>query len=79
MPNCNCKEYNGWTNYETWNVALWITGDERFYNIAKECKSFENFVATMKDELEQPCTPDNVGWDLPCVNKEEVERVFEDL
>ncbi|MES2367162.1 MAG: hypothetical protein V4563_14895 [Pseudomonadota bacterium] len=31
----NQKEYNGWTNYETWNVALWIGNEEsasRFWN-----------------------------------------------
>lgn len=22
------KTYNGWTNYETWNVALWIGNEE---------------------------------------------------
>lgn len=22
------EKYDGWTNYETWNVALWLEGDE---------------------------------------------------
>jgi len=24
--------YNGWTNYETWNVALWIDNEEGTYS-----------------------------------------------
>ena len=28
----NEEGYNGWSNYETWNVALWIDNDEGSYN-----------------------------------------------
>lgn len=35
-------KYNGWTNYETWLVGLWLGNDEATYNYwhgeAEECK-----------------------------------------
>ena len=30
------KRYNGWKNYETWNVALWIGNEEGSYNYWRE-------------------------------------------
>lgn len=29
-------EYNGWTNYETWSIALNLGNNETLYNLAKE-------------------------------------------
>lgn len=31
--------YNGWTNYETWNVKLWIDNEEPSYRYWKEVAS----------------------------------------
>lgn len=30
------QRYNGWANYETWNVALWLGNDESFYRAMRE-------------------------------------------
>ena len=36
------KGYNGWTNYETWAVALWIDNEqgsqERAIELARDCR-----------------------------------------
>ena len=31
-----CSEYNGWRNYETWNMSLWLNNDSGFYEVADE-------------------------------------------
>ena len=30
------KTYNGWSNYETWNVALWIDNDQSSHEYWRE-------------------------------------------
>lgn len=38
------KGYNGWTNYETWCVALWLDNDEETYEQMREFtkEAYEN-------------------------------------
>ena len=65
--------YNGYENYETWNVALWIQNDEGLYNYAKECGSYQVFSDSMR-EVGYTETPDKVayndsGLDLPILEE----------
>lgn len=75
---------NGWANYETWNVTLWVANDERLYRLASDCRSYAEFRKVMSgiDALAKSeyvalplarKTPDGVSWhdpnlDLPAIN-----------
>ncbi len=55
------KEYNGWTNYETWVVSLWMGNDcysqEYFESvaneIAKRCDDKEELVTRLAEAIEE--------------------------
>ena len=57
----NFARYNGWSDWTTWNCALWIGGDEGFYNLAKDCESWFDFIIDMQD-LGMNKTPDGAKW-----------------
>ena len=57
--------YNGWENYETWNVGLWINNDEGLYNLAQQCSDYQEFV---KEIGVGYSTPDGVKYADPKVN-----------
>ena len=61
--------YNGWENYETWNVALWINNDEGLYHLAREAGSYEDFVDFLEAcSFNSLKTPDGVSFKDPKVN-----------
>jgi hypothetical protein len=31
-----CNEYNGWSNYQTWNVMLWLDNDQGSYYLVRD-------------------------------------------
>lgn len=72
------KGYNGWTNYETWNVALYIQNDESLYHFAKDCKSYDEVIAGLWDCGSKE-TPDGVKWNSKKVNHFEINEMLKDL
>jgi len=71
-------EYNGWTNYETWNVGLWLGGDEGLYDIARRALDYDHLVE-MLTSYGSEVTGDGVRWDDPKVNAVEIDEMLEDL
>jgi hypothetical protein len=57
--------YNGWCNFETFNVALWINNTQNLYNLAMEAGDYETFV---KEVGVGYSTPDGVKFADPKVN-----------
>jgi len=57
--------YNGWPNYETWNVMLWLDNDEPMYRFYRgEVKRMKVLAANAKEIALQAfsvrATPDGV-------------------
>jgi len=50
------KGYNGYKNYNQWNISLWINNDEGLYRMAKEYVSVYNrkeAAQAMLDDLKE--------------------------
>ena len=60
--------YNGWENYETWNVALWINNEEGLYHLAQKCGDYETLVDCLYNEYGVTETFDGVKFNSPKVN-----------
>jgi hypothetical protein len=82
--------YNGWANYETWNVSLWMQNDEFLYNTAKACVEYcgdnetpwQKFQRCMIDgQIGRMLgkTRDGVKWNDPKIDAEAINEMMADL
>ena len=73
------QTYNGWANYETWNVALWIQNDEGLYNLAKSCVGYLDFADLMMNVFGSKQTPDGVAYNDCNLDFSELAELFQEL
>ena len=71
------ETYNGWADWTTLNVALWINNDQGFYSIAKECKTYTEFLYEMQAMIGSFFTPDGADWGE--ANLTEMQELFDEL
>jgi len=73
-------DYNGWANYETWNVSLWINNDEAMYRLAriKGHSGYDHLIPALEASFGQ-MTPDGVRWMDPTIDTDEMDEMLEEL
>lgn len=74
------EEYNGWTNYETWNVTLYLNNDEGTYLAIKEYvnaalvdgerPNYDDLIEYLG--IGEESTPDGVRWDYFRIDRAEL-------
>ena len=83
------ETYNGWTNYETWNVALYIQNEYPIYKMAydyvKQCRRLNEVVdyTQLADVIAMNFgakTADDVSWtDIRQLDTTELDEMLEEL
>ncbi len=71
--------YQGWANYETWNVALWIQNSEKLYKIAKQFDNYKDFINLGMAWTEVQVTGDDISFTNKLLNIEELDNMIKEL
>ncbi len=74
------NKYNGWANYETWNVSLWINNNELMYALANDetVKNYRDFCLRAMD-FGVTQTGDGVKFNDRKVNYIEIDNMIKEI
>jgi hypothetical protein len=80
------NDYNGWTNWETWQILLWASNEEHLYKQVKKFVEWPSYRAGFSDkcqaffyEMFPEGTPDMDGaQEMQNVNWQEIAQHLEE-
>ena len=70
--------YNGYVNYKTWNVSLFLSSDENLYNLVKHYDSWDK-VKEVLLEVGITKTSDDVSFDDVQIDTNEIDEMLAEL
>jgi hypothetical protein len=82
-------KYNGYTNYETWNIVLWLYNDENIYNDLRhsiraviradgDADDVKSVVTRLFATPDGASTPDGVWLDDKRIDWDEIRTILFD-
>lgn len=75
------ESYNGWKNWETWNVALWLDNDEGLYSIMRQFRNrsspYSKLVVELR-ELGLTETPDGCAFNDSGLDTDALDEMIEE-
>jgi hypothetical protein len=69
---------NGFKNWETWNVALWINNDPGFYSLAQDAQEIGDFIDSVYSQGVTH-TPDGAEFDGPELDYERLDDLIREI
>lgn len=77
--------YNGWYNYQTWNVSLWLNNEEawyqsmRFFMLENPEGTYSDLIDVLQSEqIIEQVTPDGVSWTDPTLDREALDEMLKE-
>lgn len=72
--------YHGWTNNATWNVALWLSNDQRLYNLVRSTEgSYKDLSSILLDEFDMIVTPDLESFHGRDLDHEQLNKLLKEI
>lgn len=65
--------YNGWKNWATWNVALWLGNDEALYKLSRRFVSYKD-LANKLAEMDTHETEDGASYKDPDLDTDALDE-----
>jgi hypothetical protein len=71
-------DYNGWANWATWNVTLWLQNDEKMYCVAQQYDRYDALIPRLEHKFGQ-MTPDGARWMDPTIDTAAIDEMLSEL